>query len=309
MPYEIFHRDAFAWMEERESSSIEAIVTDPPYGVVEYRPDQLDKMRNGRGGIWRIPPSFDGAKRIPQPRFTVLTDKDFEVLEHFFLDFGNIARRVMVPGAHLIIASNTLLYPHVAMSLKNSGLEFRGTIARQVRTMRGGDRPKGAHEEFPMVSSAPRSCWEPWLLFRKPFDGRLQDNLRTWGTGGLRRFSNETPMLDLVASRRTPRSERRIAPHPSLKPQDLMRTIVKSVLPLRKGVVLDPFMGAGSTIAAAHHLGYTAIGVEVDEEYFQMAEAAIPILASLKVVEVSTPSSAQQVNMQSSLDRHIVSKA
>jgi len=35
-------------------------------------------------------------------------------------------------------------------------------------TMRGGDRPKAAHEEFKDVSVMPRSMWEPWVLFRKP---------------------------------------------------------------------------------------------------------------------------------------------
>lgn len=45
--------------------------------------------------------------------------------------------------------------------------------------------------------------------------------------------------------------------------------------------MLDPFMGAGSTIAAAEALGYEGIGVEVDPEYFKMAQSVIPRLAAL----------------------------
>ena len=60
-----------------------------------------------------------------------------------------------------------------------------GEIVRLVMTMRGGDRPKSAHVEFSGVSVMPRSMWEPWLLFRKPLEGRVQDNLCKWGTGGL----------------------------------------------------------------------------------------------------------------------------
>jgi len=45
--------------------------------------------------------------------------------------------------------------------------------------------------------------------------------------------------------------ERKIAPHPSLKPQAFMRQLVRAALPLGRGVILDPFMGAGSTVAAA----------------------------------------------------------
>ena len=93
-----------------------------------------------------------------------------------------------------------------------------------------------------------RSCWEPWGMFRKPCEGRVQDNLRKWKTGGLRRPSKDAPFTDVVASAPTRREERRIAPHPSLKPQAFMRQIVRACLPLGEGV---PFMGGGSTIAAA----------------------------------------------------------
>jgi site-specific DNA-methyltransferase (adenine-specific) len=75
--------------------------------------------------------------------------------------------------------------------------------------------------------------------------------------------------------------ERQLAPHPSLKPQAFLRQIVWSALPLGKGILLDPFMGSGSTIAAALHLGYQSIGIEIDAEYFNMANSVISALAAL----------------------------
>src|SRR5207249_3178183 len=68
---------------------------------------------------------------------------------------------------------------------------------------------------------------------------------------------------------------------PCLKPQHFMRIIVRALLPLGKGMVLDPFMGSGSTIAAAEAIGYDAIGVELDDAYFQQAGHSIPRLAAL----------------------------
>jgi site-specific DNA-methyltransferase (adenine-specific) len=53
------------------------------------------------------------------------------------------------------------------------------------------------------------------------------------------------------------------------------------VLPLGRGTVLDPFAGAGSTLAAAEAIGYESIGVEKDPEYFRVAAKAIPKLAKL----------------------------
>jgi hypothetical protein len=178
-----------------------------------------------------------------------------------------------------------LLSTEIYLPLMAAGFEKRGEIIRLVQTLRGGDRPKNAHEEFSEVSVMPRSGWEPWGLFRKPCEGRVQDNLRKWGTGGLRRISSEAPFGDVIVSAPTRGEERAIAPHPSLKPQALMRQLVRAALPLGEGVVLDPFMGGGATIAAAMAVGYASIGVEIDPAFFAVAERAIEPLSRLPVPE------------------------
>ena len=172
--------------------------------------------------------------------------------------------------------------------LVEGGLEFRGQIVRIVRTLRGGDRPKNAEKEFPNVSSLPRGCFEPWGLFRKPIPPRIKvsECLREFQTGGLRRISEDRPFEDVIVSERTPRKERDIADHPSLKPQSFMRQIVFAALPLGVGVVTDTFMGSGSTIASAEALGIQAFGVEKSAEYFELAKEAIPKLRDISIPEI-----------------------
>jgi site-specific DNA-methyltransferase (adenine-specific) len=211
-----------------------------------------------------------------------LTASDLQQLAGFFLDWGRALFPVLVPGANVLVASNPLLSYVVSGALAQAGLERRGEIVRLVQTMRGGDRPKDAHEEFAAVSVMPRSMWEPWLVFRKPLEGRVQDNLRTWGTGGFRRPSARQPFGDVISSAPTHKSERALAPHPSLKPQAFLRTVVKGVLPLGRGIVLDPFAGAGSTLAAAEAVGYRSVGIEKDRHYYDIAVEAIPKLVALK---------------------------
>ena len=279
--YSLYLANCLQWIESRASNSIHAIVTDPPYGLKEYTAQEKEKLRKGKGGVWRIPPSFDGCERSPVPRFTILSDSERNELKGFFADFARRALRVLVPGGHLFIATNPLLSHLVYVPLMQSGFEKRGEIIRLVQTLRGGDRPKNAHQEFSNVTVMPRSAWEPWGLFRKPCEGRVQDNLRKWKTGGLQRVSADIPFSDVIPSAPTRPEERSISPHPSLKPQSFMRQIVRASLPLGTGVVLDPFMGGGSTIAAAAAVGYESIGVELDPAFLKIAAKAIPQLAAL----------------------------
>jgi site-specific DNA-methyltransferase (adenine-specific) len=272
-------------MLERKPASIQAIVTDPPYGLREYDADEQAKLRRRRGGVWRIPPALDGKPRSPLPRFTVLGAAGHERLRTFFAEFARAALSVLVPGGHVFVATNPLLSHLVYEPLIAAGFEKRGEVVRLVQTLRGGDRPKNAETEFPGVTVMPRSGWEPWGVFRKPCEGRVQDNLRRYKTGGLRRPSNEAPFVDVIRSAPTRASERRLAPHPSLKPQAFLRPLVRAALPLGKGTVLDPFAGSGSTLAAATAVGYRSIGIELDERYFALAKRAIPKLVELSVRE------------------------
>jgi site-specific DNA-methyltransferase (adenine-specific) len=209
-----------------------------------------------------------------------LDEDDKKALRSFFAKLAERLMPVVVPGAHVFVATNPLVSHLVYQPFTDAGFEKRGEIIRVVYTLRGGDRPKNAHAEFPDVTVMPKSCWEPWGLFRKPCEGTVKDNLRKWGTGGLRRISAAEPFKDLIYSSPARGKEREIAPHPSLKPQQFLRPLVRAALPFGKGTILDPFMGSGSTIAAAVACGLQSIGLEVNAEFYAMACRAIPRLAA-----------------------------
>ena len=107
--YTLHLGDCLTWMDARAVNSVHAIVTDPPYGMKEYNTLEKAKLRSGRGGVWRIPPSFDGHQRAPLPRFTILSDLERVEMQAFFLAFAQRALRVLVPGGHFFVAANPLL--------------------------------------------------------------------------------------------------------------------------------------------------------------------------------------------------------
>ncbi|MEO3939777.1 DNA methyltransferase [Paenarthrobacter nicotinovorans] len=280
---ELYQGDCLDWLRKRPDESITAVVTDPPYGLTEYSKTEQEKLRAQKGGgVWRIPPSFDGTTRSPLPRFTIMTNTDLKELHEFFETWAELLLPALVPGAHVIVACNPLVSPYISMALADAGLERRGEIVRRVMTMRGGDRPKGSHEEFPDVSVMPRSQWEPWLLYRKPIACKtVADNLRKYKAGGLRRISDSQPFGDVIVSHPTNAREKKLANHPSLKPQSFLRQVVRASLPMGEGVVCDPFAGSGSTLAAAEAIGYSSVGVELDPHYVDLAKTAIPKLAAI----------------------------
>ncbi len=222
--------DCLSWFERQPAASLTAGGDRSPI------PGFDRVLGSGTGklllrGVWT--PTH--AKPAPLPRLRGRARTVLHGVDTAAADSGS--------GANVVVS--------LQQSAASSALSAVGSGAarssRLVMTMRGGDRPKDAHVEFSDVSVMARSMREPWLVFRKPIEGRVQDNLRKWGTGGFRRFSAERPFGDVIVSAPTCAAERALAQHPSLKPQAFLRQLVRGVLPLGKGVVLDPFAGSGST--------------------------------------------------------------
>jgi len=283
MSFALYNADCFEWLESQPANSVHAVVTDPPYGLIEFSEKERGILRDGkRGGVWRIPPKLGGVERDPLPRFTILTDKEKEKLRDYMRDWGAALFPVIVPGAHVCVAGNPSLQYLVQSAMAEAGFEVRSAIMRLYVGFRGGDRPKLAEKEFPEVCVTPRGGYEPWMLFRKPISERtVADNLRRWGTGGLRRLSGEKPFPDVIPSARTPDVEANMSKHPTMKPQHLMRIVVRAMLPRGEGVILDTFAGSGSTLAAAEAVGYNSIGIELDKHYHDEAAELIPLLTKL----------------------------
>ena len=157
--YEIIQADCFDWLRERQSHSLHAVCTDPPYGLLEFTEKEVSKLRTGRGGVWRLPPTIGGSKRDPLPRFTVLNEAQKQELKRFFHDWGKLLLPALVPGAHACVAGHPILQPLVQTAMAEAGYEIRPAIMRLYFSFRGGDRPKNAEKEFPEVCVTPKGAF------------------------------------------------------------------------------------------------------------------------------------------------------
>jgi DNA modification methylase len=89
---------------------------------------------------------------------------------------------------------------------------------------------------------------------------------------GRRIFFNGRPKSVIEDKRPSPSQDHG---HPTCKPVTLMETLIKSIDDGSDGVILDPFMGSGSTGVAAKNLNRSFIGIEMDETYFKIAKERI----------------------------------
>lgn len=70
--------------------------------------------------------------------------------------------------------------------------------------------------------------------------------------------------------------------HPTVKPLSLMKYLITLVCPPTNALVLDPFAGSGSTILAAQQLGISAVGIEKEIEYAEIARARLNVLPTIE---------------------------
>jgi site-specific DNA-methyltransferase (adenine-specific) len=345
----LINADCFEALRDMPSNSVEAVVTDPPYGLGACTPAQAAECLQAwsSGKTWKPKGSGFMGKAwdawVPPPELWR------EVL------------RVLKPGGHALVFAGSRTQDLMGMSLRLAGFEMRDVI----QWLYGSGFPKSHNvrratqdEQWEGWGTALKPAYEPALLVRKPLSGTVAQNTLNHGCGGLNvnecriegvdvpegrsrhggglltGYSYQLPdsescmpagrwpsniILDEQASEqleqqagtsrffytaKASKSEReaglegfplkkagamsgeetredrptnhpmRANIHPTVKPIDLMRYLIRLITPPH-GTVLDPFMGSGSTGCAAALEGVSFIGIEREPEYFAIAQQRV----------------------------------
>ena len=247
MNYTIHTGDNRDILKTLADNSVDAVVTDPPYGI------------NFLGKNW---------------------DTDTGSLETY-----TECLRVLRPGGYILAFSAARTYHHLAITLERSGFEIRDQLMWLYATkMPRGNNLKGAHDPICMaVKGSPGplnidECRIPRETMRYPANGVTR---HTYNESQADNWTGEYTVNDrggyphnvigevadyqkyFYCPRTTSEEKGDYNQHPTVKPVELMKYLIKLVTPVG-GVVLDPFNGSGSTGIAATQLGMTYIGCELD---------------------------------------------
>lgn len=260
----LFPGDCRDFLAEIADNSIDACITDPPYGIRHL------------GNAWD--------HGLPS------------------IDVWHEVFRVLAPGAHLVAATAAKRYHHLATQLEQVGFEIRDMFVWHYNQSAPGSS-QGVESEW--RSEAKRNH-EPWVVARKPLDGKLGENWKTWRVGGVLVGEAGKPgwNTNVAIVRKPDKAERDLGlsgfpikitagadskhkrkggaynagmnrnDHPTVKPLKLVRRLVRMYTPQGRAV-LDPFMGSGTTGMAAAADGYVFFGAEMDPDHFEKANARI----------------------------------
>ena len=240
----IYNADWRELKSHLEQNPVDAIITDPPFGLEEFA-----KGRNhGRSRLGGRANFVDDG-----------WDKEAETREAAYIML-NAALNMLKKGGNLFsFGSFELLGEMVEQAPKPLYYKTYGVWHKK--------NPIPINMKIRFVGSL--ESWVHWV------------NGQRTGT-----FNAEgKPVHNFIETGLTPRSEKKHGKHSTQKPLSVMGWAV-NLLTNPEDLILDPFMGSGSTLIAAKMAGRKAIGIDIDESYCEMAAKRAQEIQSLKTLAV-----------------------
>ncbi len=235
----IYHGEACAVLADLEPASCDVLLTDPPYSSGGmFRGDRaIDPAQKYRG--WSQNP--DGSRRPPTAEYGSFAgdSRDQRSWSQWVAAWSFGALRVVKEYGHAFIFSDWRQLPAATDAIQMGGWTWRALVV-----------------------------WDKGI--GRPMKGRFRNHLEyvVWGThGAVVEWDGDYPST-LISVPTVGTNERE---HVTQKPVALLQELFRVVPRIAPLVVLDPFMGSGSTVVAAKYAGHRAIGIEIEERYCEIA--------------------------------------
>ncbi len=293
---QIIHGSAWDVLSKLKKNSIDVVLTDPPYF--------LDKMdHNWNADKVKSPENPYAIKHLPAG---MKFDKEQGVFFYsWYLKISKEIFRLLKPGGFFFSFSSPRLYHRMACAVDDAEFEIRDCfiwlyMQNQPKAMslhhfiNKMDISRKEKEELnsrfkgwktPQV----KSCYEPIVMAQKPTEGTYLNNTMKYNVSlinanvkqGLHKdmfVSNAMTdqlihhKIDKVFLVDKPKKDEKgpFNHHKTVKPLSLFKYLI-SLTTKRKSIVLDPFMGSGTTAVACKELGRKFIGVEINKQYIDIA--------------------------------------
>jgi site-specific DNA-methyltransferase (adenine-specific) len=296
----LLNNDCMKELEKINDNSIDCIITDPPYFI-----DKLDNKWSSK----EIKEDKKNSHIKHLPKGMKFDKEQVKNLYEFYFELSKILIKKIKPGGYFLSFSSPRLYHAIAMGCEIAGFEIRDVINwiytqtmpkgmsvnhiidKLDKTTEEKDKIKKEYENYktPMI----RSCFEPICVAMKPLKGTFIINELNFKTG-LINFSNKVGInkdkvpaniitteqindsydKNFLVSKPNKTEKKEYNTHITVKPIEMIDHLVK-IFSKENSVILDPFMGSGTTGVSCKKLNRKFIGIELNKEYFEISKKRI----------------------------------
>lgn len=275
----IVHGDCLDRLKEIESESIDLVITDPPYFLdgldTKWKKGDKDLIRSGSliGGL-PVGMKFDA--------------KQGKALQEFINQVAEKILPTMKPGAFAIVFSQPRLVHRMAVGLEDAGFEIRDLLVWRftkqaqfkafsmnhfVDKMEITKLEKRRIKRVLMNRKTPqlRPQFETMVLAQKQKEGTFIKNWLKHQVGlidGHITLDGKVPSTVMTVEKPVKDKDNK---HLTVKPIKLIEYLIK-VFSIKGQVVLDPFLGSGTTMFAALNTGRFCVGIEINKDYIKIVE-------------------------------------
>jgi len=285
-------------MKKLPENSIDMVCTDPPY-FLDGLGDDWNKGKLDKKGASSVVGNL--------PKGMKFDRKQSRKFYEFYSEVSKEIFRVLKPGGAFVSFSSPRLYHSMTMAVEESGFEIRDMLAwvytqSQVKAFSQDhiiekDKTKSREQKDNLKELCKdwrtpqlKPAIEPMCLAVKPIEGRYIDNFEKYGTG-LLNTSDETKVdgkfpsnvmttqegvLDAVFLVKKPTKAEKgdFNTHLSVKPLELVEHLIK-LFTKDESIILDPFMGSGTTAVAAVKSNRKYIGFDINQEYIDISNKRV----------------------------------
>ena len=296
----IIHGDALQGISKLKSNSIDLVLTDPPYF--------LDKMDNS-WDVKKVALITDYCHTIkslpPGMKFDKEQGKKFY---DWYYQVSKEIIRVLKPGGFFFSFSSPRLYHRMVSAMDDAEFLIRDcfiwlytqnqpkamSLNHFIEKLNEDKKSKEILKNQLTGWKTPqiKSCFEPIVMAQKETEGTFLENFRKYKVGllntnvqiGDNMFPanvvstneiNEIVDRYFLISKPDKKEKGELNTHKTVKPVRLCEYIIKLTTYSEDAIVLDPFAGSGTTLVAAKKLGRRFIGIDINEEYIEIAKERI----------------------------------
>ncbi len=284
----ILQGDCIEKMKNIPDNSIDCCITDPPYNYefigqnwnekeIERR---TNRVKNTNTLVKNIPYGSGLAGGIRNKRWYERNRENILQYQDWIRQWGSELYRILKPGAYIYTFNSTRTIAHVQTALEDVGFYARDIIVWR----RHSGIPKGLNVEKKLQKmgiensknwngwhSCLRNEWEAISLVQKPLINNYIETLSKYGVGLLNAKDNNGFKSNIIENIKRDKNEK-FNIHATVKPIDLIKYLIRMTVPLNSNyIVIDPFLGSGTTAVACKELGVNYIGIEKSKKYVEIS--------------------------------------